>query len=209
MLNLANYGELKTAVESYTHREDLTDDIPTFISLAQARINRDLDILEMVERTTQSVSTRFVTLPTDTRKLLDVQIEISGGRKSLMPMSAAQMNTEHTDLITGEPNNYCIRGDELELQPAPGQAYTLELLYLYRFAAFSADADTNWLLTTHPNVYLYASMMEALIFIQGDERLKMFSTLYQTEIDALNEQAEEMALSGGPLQIMQLGTSTP
>lgn len=206
---LSNYGELKTAIEGYLHRTDVADQTVDFITMAQARVNHDLEILEMVERTTQSVSTRFVTLPTDVRQLLDVQMEISGGRKSLMPMSAAQMNTEHTNLISGEPNNYCIRGDELELQPAPGQAYTLELLYLYRFAMFSANADTNWLLTNHPNIYVYATMMEACIWIQGDERLKVFTTAYDAEVSKLNEQAEDMALSGGPLQIMQLGTSTP
>ena len=207
---LSNYGELKTLIEGYLHRTDLTtSEVPDFITLAQARVNRDLDILEMVERTTQSVSTRYTTLPTDVRKLLDVQMSITGGRKSLMPMSAAQMNTEHTSVISGEPNNYCIRGDELELQPTPDQAYTVELLYLYRFTAFSADSDTNWVLTNHPNIYVYATMMEACLFINGDERLPVFTKAYSAEVESLNEQAEDMALSGGPLQIMKLGISTP
>jgi len=204
-----NYGELKTLIAGYLHRADQTDNIITFITLAQARVNRDLDVPEMVSRTTQSVRTRYVTLPADLRRLMDVQIAVRGGRKSLMPMSASQMDTEHGQVVSGEPNNYCIRGKEIELQPTPDSAHTLELLYLHRLAALSADSATNDILTDNPNIYVYASMIEASPFIHADERMPVWKDLYKEEVSRLNEEAEDRALSGGPLQIMQLGTSTP
>jgi hypothetical protein len=207
-----NYGELKTLIAGYLHRTDQTANVVSFITLAQARINRDVKDSSMIVRATITADgvDRYITMPTDARELIDVQAQVSGGRKSLLPRTPAQMNTIYaTVTASGDPADYCVRGRELEIQPTPGATTVLELLYWGRLTAFSADGDTNTLLTNRPNLYVYAAMIEACVFLQGDERLPVFQSAYSREVDSINEETEDLLLSGGPLQITKLDGSTP
>ena len=49
---ISNYTELNTAVANWLDRDDLTDRIPEFIALAEARFNRLLRIRAMEEKQT-------------------------------------------------------------------------------------------------------------------------------------------------------------
>lgn len=212
MNDITNYGTLKSAIASYLHRSDQTDNIPVFISLAHARIMRNLHDAWQVARyqQTTTAATRYLTLPSKAKKLLDVQVETSSGRQAVLPMSTTQMNTVHSTVTTGSyPSNYTLRGRTIEFQPSIPSGVTIELLTMDRLAGFSSDSDTNAILTKSPNIYVYATLLEANIFTQGDERLSKLKNAYDLEVEELNDEADELALSGGPLQIMKLGVSTP
>ena len=42
-MSISTYSELKTAVANFLARTDLTDQIPNFIQLAEARLSRELE----------------------------------------------------------------------------------------------------------------------------------------------------------------------
>lgn len=44
---ISDYASLQTAIADWLARADLTDQIPTFITLAEARLNRDLRLASM------------------------------------------------------------------------------------------------------------------------------------------------------------------
>lgn len=206
-----NYGTLKTLVTSYLHRTDLETLIPTFIEMAQARINRDVLVPEFVSLATVAVVSgdRFVALPSDIKSLVNIQVSTASGRKAILPLSSLQMDTMYADVESGSPCNYSIYGNQIELQPTPDGDYTLEVLYNYRPELFSADEDTNDLMDRCPNIYVYATMLEAEPFRHGEERSQMWQQYYEAEVNKLNEEAEDLKFSGGPLQIINLGVSTP
>lgn len=206
---ISNYGELKTEVEDYTHRTDLTAKIPLFIQLAESRINSDLEDYAMEKRADLVVSERLTDLPADMRKILNIEVPISGGRQALMPLSQVQMDTLYSFITSGTPKNYALFGDQIEIQPTPGEETTFDLLYQYRLAGFSADEETNNILTKYPNIYLYAALLEYALYVQADERLPAFKDAYGAEVARINDEAYERQMSGGPLQIYNLGTSTP
>jgi hypothetical protein len=208
---ITNYGTLKTAVEGYTHRSDLTEDIPSFIQLAESRINTDLDDDSMESRASYTIlaGSRFVTLPLDMRKLMNVQIAVSGGVKAILPLSLLQMDALHPNLIAGVPDHYAITGSEMEVRDIVGEDTDMEIFYQYRLTGFSDDEDTNDILVKYPNIYLYAALMEWLLFVQGDERMKVFTDAYRAEVTRINDEAEDRKMSGGPIQIINLGVSTP
>ncbi len=206
------YAELKTLLAGYLHRTDLTASIPGFITLAHARIMRDLKDPALINRYTDTMTadTRYQAIPTATRKLLDVQVMTSGGRLPVLPVSTTQMNSLNQSVYVGSPAmSYCLRGRTMEFWPILPAGAELEMLALDRLDQPAADDDTNDILTNNPNIYVYAAMMEACIFIQGDERLPVFNTAYTAEVERINEEAEDYELSGGPIQIMKLGISTP
>ena len=42
-MSISTYAELKTAIANFMARTDLTDQIPNFIQLAEARLSRELE----------------------------------------------------------------------------------------------------------------------------------------------------------------------
>ena len=64
---ITNYTELKTAVANFLARSDLTDRIPEFIALAEARLSRELESRSQEKRAnaTLTANDEFVALPTD------------------------------------------------------------------------------------------------------------------------------------------------
>lgn len=208
---ITNYGTLKAAIEEYIHRTDATAHIPVFIQLAESRINSDIEDFAMETRASYTVpaAQRYTTLPSDMRKLMNVQIAISGGRQAILPLSQEQMDTIHSAVVTGTPRSYALTGNQIELQPTPGEDTAMEIFYQYRLTGFSADADTNAVLTKFPNVYLYSSLIEYALWAQADERVPIFTQAYTAEVSRINEEAEDRKMSGGSPQIINLGTSTP
>lgn len=206
-----NYGELKTLVEAYLHRNDLTSYLDTFLSLAQTRVFRDVKAPEFETRATMDLiaGDRYIPTPSDMKTLLNVQIDTETGRKVLLPLSRVQMDSRFATVTTDTPYNYAIYGDQIELQPTPGEDLTIEIIYQYRPALMTENTDENDLLTRNPNIFIYAAMLEATPFIQGDERVGMWREYYEAELVQLNTEADDRELSGGPLQIMKLGVSTP
>ena len=62
---ITNYSELKSAIADWLDRTDLTDQIPDFIVLAEARHKRDFKIRRMETRVTANTiaDTEYYTLP--------------------------------------------------------------------------------------------------------------------------------------------------
>ena len=208
-----DFGELKTRVANYLHRDDLTDTIPDFIEQAQARINHDIDTMSMDKAVSLTVtaSIKEVTMPTDILELKSVRIPFAGGVRTLVQRSLVQNSQvlETTDGATAAPLFYARYGDILELTPIPESATTLEIIYKARLASFVDDTDTDFLLTNYPNIYVYASMLEAMPFLIADQRVGIWRDFYKEEVTRINEIAFKEEWSGAPIRISNLGVNTP
>ena len=66
---IASYADLKTSIANFLARSDLTAQIPDFIQLAEARINRELETREQEKRSTATLvaGDEYISLPTDMR----------------------------------------------------------------------------------------------------------------------------------------------
>ena len=205
-----DYGTLKTTLASYLHRDDLTATIPTFITLAQARMSHDLDLTSMhaVDTLTVTAATNEVTLPVDFLEMLSLRIPDEGGYRLLQQRSLAG-NSQVLDNggATGEPVFYARYGNVIELTPVPSASTTLNIIYKKRFTAFSLDADTDDVLTYTPNIYIYGAMLEAMPFLKDANA--PWQEMYMGEVSRLNDLAYNSQWSGGPMQITNLGTDTP
>ena len=49
-MSISTYAELKTAIANFLARTDLTDQIPNFIQLAEARLSRELETRDQEKR---------------------------------------------------------------------------------------------------------------------------------------------------------------
>ena len=169
---IGTYAELQTAVANWLDRDDLTDRIPEFIALAEARMNRILRIRLMEGKYTASTAAaqRNYALPAGYLQMRNLQVNTS-------PIRPCQYVTPeifdrlYGSTLTGTPEIYTIVADEIQLGPIPGSVLTIEMLFYKRVTALSASNTTEAMLTDNPDIYLYGALMEAEPFIMNDERV--------------------------------------
>ena len=200
---ISNYSELQTAVANWLDRDDLSARIPEFISLAEARFNRLLRLRSMESKQTASTvgGQRNYNLPASYIQMRNFQLNTS-------PITTLSYVTpEIYDRLWGGstggiPKFYTIVADEISLGPIPGSVLTMEMLFYRRFDNLSASTTTNWLLTYAPDIYLYASMLEAEPFIMNDERVPLWATALEKAISDMQEQDNKDRHSGSALRVM-------
>ena len=76
---IGTYSELQTAIGNWLGRDDLTDRIPEFIDLAEARLSRELETREQEKRATVTTTAndQYIALPTGLREIRHVQLNTS------------------------------------------------------------------------------------------------------------------------------------
>jgi len=191
---LTNYGELKTEIANLIHRTDLTDYLPYFIQYAETVIGgdpepNDMEVLPGIrtrnqhKRVTTSTATQYLDTPTDMLNIKDIQINISP-IQSLTFLSPKQMTAKFPSTPAGTPSHYTLHGDEIQFSHIPDSSLELEISYVSRYTAFSADTDTNWLMTNHPFAYLYAAMVAASAHV--DEDPTRWAAMYKSIASGIN-----------------------
>ena len=183
---LGTYLQLKSSIASWMHRSDLTSVIPDFVALAESAIRRDLRCRAMV--TTQTGTLSATTLAVPTRFAAVKRILLDGYEVNYVTPAAWAVQDSNSG-----GSSYTIIGDNFAFQSSSA-TYTLE--YYAWFAAFTDDADTNWLLTYHPGVYLFAALAEAMIYIQGDPTIHLAK--YQSALQRVRAADNNF---GGPVRV--------
>ena len=194
---ITNYSELQTAVADFLNRDDLTSVIPTFISLAEAQITRDLRHWRQQRRVTTTVDEQYENLPTDFVEMVSLRTDDD---YTLEFASRGEIMRRKLDLggTSGRPIVFTLNAGQIEFVPTPDASYTLEMVYYARIPALS-DTDTfNWLLTNYPDVYLYGALLHAAPYLADDVRLAVWSQLYGTAIQQANNDSRK-GLYSGPL----------
>ena len=206
---ISNYTELKTAVANWLDRDDLTDRIPEFIALAEARFNRVLCLRSMeVKYTADTVAgQRNLALPASYIQMRNFQVNTS-------PLTTLSYVTpEIYDRVwggstSGTPKFYTILANEVSFGPIPATIMEVEMLFYKKFdnlasATTSGYPDSiNWLLTNAPDIYLYGTMLEAEPFIMNDERVPLWAQALQQGVSDLQEQDNKDRHSGSALRLM-------
>ena len=196
---LSTYSELQTAVGSWLNRSDLTSNIPDFIKLAEASFNRVLRTRNQIKRATSTVSTQFVTQPTDLLELYNIQINSDPIRR-LEQVSLTKIDElKEGNSNTGKPLYFSITGADFELYPSPDTSYTLELVYYSTIASLSDTNTSNFLLTNHPDIYLYGTLVQAEPYLMNDERIGTWGALLGKAIEELRVSDERSQTESGTL----------
>lgn len=205
---ISNYSELNTAVANWLDRDDLTDRIPEFIALAEARFNRLLRIRAMETKQTASTvaSQRNLALPTNFIQMRNLQINTSP-ITSLEYVTPEMYDRLYGGSDTGTPKAYTILADEIQLGPIPASVQTIEMLFYKKFDALTSSAATNWMITNAPDVYLYGCLLEAEPFIMNDPRVQLWATAFQQAIADIQDQDNRDRHSGSALRVMNTGAN--
>ena len=189
---LTTYTELKASVADWLNRSDLTAAIPDFITLAEARLARH-PAVQYEKRGTITVDAEVETLPSDCLEVRSLAFDDTVRHRPIEIVSPELLPAWRATLgETGAPSVAAVtsNGTELQLSPTPDTAYVLKIVYLTAFTPLSSTVATNWVLTSHPDLYLFGSLVEAAPYLKDDERIAVWQSKVEqglAELQALVE----------------------
>jgi len=181
---LTNYSDLLSAVAGWLNRTDLTSRIPDFITLAESRLNRELRLRVMEEETplTITAGNRTVALPTGFLEPIALWSTDTPYRRQLIYLSPVQMDV---DTSAGEIYYWTITGSNIEVDRPTSPTLSMIMRYLKSFALTEA-APTNWLMTNHPDAYLFATLVEAAPYLRDDKLLAIWLARANQALSEIN-----------------------
>ena len=106
---------------------------------------------------------------------------------------------------TGLPRVYTIESDngveQFRFAPSPDTTYTGYLQYYKAFTPLSSGNASNYILATHPSVYLYGSLFHAANFIGGIDQAQVqnWLAMYQTSLERLEDNDQNDSFGGSPV----------
>jgi hypothetical protein len=207
-MSITTYAELKSAAADFLNRDDLTSVISTFVTLAEADIQRKLRHWRMEKRSSAEIDTQYSAIPADWVETIRFYVT-SGQTSPLSLISQSEMlqRRMETGNVAGRPLYYASTGAQLELFPTPNATYDAELLYYSKLDTLSDSTTSNWLLEEAPDVYLYGTLMHSAPYLKDDQRIAIWAGLYQAGIDTLNSASDSAKYSGSGLKMKIRGLS--
>lgn len=183
-MSIANYTDLQSAVADYLARSDLAVRIPDFITLAEDRIARKMRVRDMEASATVTLTNGSGPVPTD--YLEWVTATWNGARP--VDLRYFEPDSEEWRIRyrpNGDPTMFSILAGQLMIRPVV--AGNVTLVYYQKIPALAA-ANTNWLLTKYPAIYVNYSLAEAYMFLKDENRGAAFLSLGDNGInDALDD----------------------
>lgn len=199
MAAITSYGTLKTEVANFLNRTDLTADIPLFIQFAQKRIYRDLRVKAMEASLSSTIASGVIAVPTGYVAMKYAYVNISPVQKLERKDAEWIYYNYPTRSADGSPLFFAREAENFIFGPYPDSTYTIKGVYYKRLTAFSADADTNWFITDAPDLLLFASLLEAELFTNNDQRAQVWGTRYNAEKERIQREDDAEEFSGGPI----------
>lgn len=181
----ATYAGLQTEIATWIARSDLTSYIPNMITMGEAYLNRELPAIEADTTLTGTLDSRRIDI-TSLSMAEPVALFLAASGEDEIPM-LPMADGSFTYLTTSDvPRYYAIDANNtaIDFDCPLNAAYPFRFRYRARFA-LSDSATTNWLLTTHPDVYLAASLSFAGAFVKNFQYADMFSRMLSESIRSI------------------------
>jgi hypothetical protein len=187
------YDELVTNIRNYTEVDSnvfSNSVIDTFITMAENRILRDIDLDVFKQEDTGSLTTdiRFLQAPSTILTHRYLMVVVDDDRIFLDFRDNSFIREFWSDYtLTGVPKYYAVWDQNtFQVAPTPNQDYTVQMGYIYRPAQLSASNTTTWISTKAPEALLYACLIQAYSYTKGPlEMLQYFENSYKQAIQGL------------------------
>jgi hypothetical protein len=200
-VSITNYAELQTAINNWSDRKDLADRNPEFISLAEAKFNRNLRLMEMEAIVTGTLSAASTTIAFPSDCLQITKLQINGSVKYTIEQTTKNLLiTDYPDPGSGTPAEYAINGNQIEIRPPADSDYTYELSYYQKIPDLATNS-TNWLLTLYPDAYLYGCLLEVAPYLKNPEETAVWSAQYNKVMIQMIKTDKTSRFGAGPIRM--------
>lgn len=201
-MSFESYSSLKTTIANYLARNDLTDQIPDFIRLAEYRLRREIRIRQMLKSATTATTAgdKTIELPTDFLEARDIFV-VGNPSQSLSYVSPSALTANSRSTQSGKPNQYTVLASEFQLSPIPDSNYTVEMLYYAAPTLLSDSNASNVFLANLPDMLLYGALLEAEPYLMNDARLQTWIGMYSRAGESVIKSDTRGQYTGVPISI--------
>ena len=191
------YASLTQEIIDYMDRTDTTtlDNIPNFISQTEQRLVRELEIVGIETNVVGNMiaGTAVYPKPGRWRRTLSINYGTSTDSNTRVTMFNRSYDTLRAywpnDTLQDPPLYYADYNYSFFLfAPTPDQNYPYELNYLGLPEQLSINNQTNWFTDYVPDLMLYGSLLEAMLFLKNDERIPVLESYLQRGIISAKNQ---------------------
>ena len=149
---------------------------------------------------TTSAGQTFVTFPANYHKLKLLQITIASADYRLIQRDYSWIKDMNTTRTRGQPTDFAIYQNRIELGVIPDSAYSLPISYLHKFPALSAGVTSDgvtseWTTAVEDLVVYHATKLMLIGVIRDPERAMAFQALERESLSSIlgeNEGRVEM-----------------
>jgi len=189
---ITTYSELQQAVIDWVNNPEITQSVTTFITLAEAKLNRELRTRDMLIRAEAITTNEFVAVPSDFLENYSLELNMSniGPQQALAFIGPLEAKVLKANKITGLARYYTMIDGSFEILPAPATNTDIILTYYQKIPALSGSQTTNWLLTKSPDLYLYSTLLEAAPYLKDTVNMQVWMAARQQIIDAVMLESE-------------------
>jgi len=209
------YNALSTALQSYIIEvsPDFITTIPVFINTSETRILRDLDTHKLTKlyNTTMTAGSATLSRPSDLVSVKSIAYyPTSTTRTSLLERTFPYIrdywpNPNDTSSL---PKFYTWIDSYFYIAPTPITNYSTDIVYIYTPTPLSVSNQTNIISTDFSDLLLYASLVEAYLYVQDDAGIARAEKLYQDRILKANAMGRKETQDDMQTYNMQLPEST-
>jgi hypothetical protein len=173
-----NYNQLVAEIQSYTENVFSATDVNTFITQAEQRIANAVQLPASFQYSTltTSIGVATLTLPADYLATFSVALQLPSGTQAyLLNKDFTFLREAFPTTATGQPQYYALsQAYEITLAPIPGAVYPVNIAYYGYPDSITLPAGTSWLGDNFSSVLLYGSLVEATIFMKGEQDLMSY-----------------------------------
>lgn len=194
---ILTYSSLKTDVLSYCERTDDSDveeQLPRLIMLAEQRLAsevRGLGFLRILKSVLEA-GNPVVRKPETWRETASFRVFSTSRNSPVFKRSYEFCRSYASDSgIKRTPRYYADYDfNHFYIAPSPDKNYEFEIAFYERPVPLSDENETNWTTENAPQLLLYATLLEAQVYLKNDVRIETFKQLYlQAAQSVLNESA--------------------
>jgi hypothetical protein len=209
---LDNYSDLQTAVLTWLGRAgdaSISSSVPDMITLFEAEARRRMRT--MFNETESTITTvagtaeyplpsyfgGFRSTPTVTSNDPVIELLYVTPEEANATWVGSEANDSEGPLVA-----YTIIGQNIKFFPTPQEADTVSFSYVQGITGLvSAPGGVNWLLTNHPDAYLFGTLAEAEPFVGDDDRFPLWLQRREQVFESILLADRKARWSGAPLQI--------
>ena len=197
-MSIQTFAELKTAVTNWMARPELNSQVNDFIAIAESRMNRRLRLQLMEQVSVFSIQYQQSPVPLLFRGVRSLKLD--SPRRQLKYISPEQYYDRYADNATGAPRDFTILNQRIYFGPVPDGTYSGILIYWRGFQPLSDESPTNDLLTYHPDMYLFGSLVAGEMYLHNDPRFAMWRQEHDRILQEMVTEDRRDRVSGSALQ---------
>jgi hypothetical protein len=200
---LATYSDLQSSVASWLKRSDQTSLIPDFITLAETEIFRRLRVRQMETVFSGAIAADgTLALPGSNYIELKHAYLVASVDQLLLKQSPRFIYDKYPNRSNVSRPRYIAReGPSFIFGPYPDSQYTVGGVYYQNLGPLSTNTS-HAAFTNNPDVYLYGTLLQAVMTLKDDAGVQRWEPLYANAILSANDAAKREEFAGSDLAVV-------